>query len=312
MKEFQRSFQPVPMHMQQDESEALNVDWGSNEWGTHRFHIRQLLEHSLDLLPVKEKAVVLGAGNHGDVDLPALAEHFTQLTVLDTEENAIEEALGHQGTASGTIQSLTRMDYTGLDQIQFYETWEEMLLNQAPAAEMAAYIRDSAFQARRREALSGLRGSFSLVVSSAVHTQLFYVPALTQFAGYAAQYEQSEVRQIVDALTYLRNSLVADYNRLLVSLLKPGGRIVMWSDMIRLDEANQSLLEGLYALKTEGERISYLFKAFGQYGMEAAVLGLKDLHDRLLPQNQMFKCWVWLQSPEKQYVTAGFSAALRS
>lgn len=313
MREFQRSFQTLPLQVQQEEGQVPGMDWGSQEWGTHRYHIRQLIEHSMDGLTIKDQAIVLGAGNHGDADLPELSKHFTQVTVLDTETNSIEEIIGLQtGMAAGTIKSLTNIDYTGLDQILFYETWEEMLLNQTPASKMITYIRDCAFQSRRHEPLSHLKKSFSLVVSSAVHTQLFYIHALTQFAGYASQYNEQEVRQIVDALSYLRNSLIVDYNRLLLSLVKPGGRIVMWSDMIRLDSSNQSLLEGLYAIQTEDERIRYLFRAFGQYGMEAAVQGLKDLHDQLNPSAQMFKCWVWLQSPEKQYITAGFSASLRS
>ncbi|OXM86234.1 hypothetical protein CF651_11970 [Paenibacillus rigui] len=288
------------------------MDWGDKEWGTHRFHIRQLIEHSIGLLKVKDQVIVLGAGTHGDVDLPGLTEHFTEVTVMDTEDNVIEEVIGQSGgLASGRIKSFTNIDYTGLDQIQFYETWEEMLLNQAPAAEMAAFIRESAFRAKRNDVLPQWKKSFSLVISSSVHTQLFYIHALTQFAGYASQYAEQDIRQIIDALSALRNSLVTDYNRLLLSLLKPDGRVIMWSDMIRLDSSNQALLDGLYGLQTEDERIRYLFRAFGQYGMEAAVLGLKDFHDQLSPSTQMFKCWVWLQSPEKQYITAGFSASPR-
>ncbi|MDF2962884.1 MAG: hypothetical protein K0S39_4619 [Paenibacillus sp.] len=309
MREFHRS--PIHPAQHQQEQDAQNaVDWGSQEWGTHRFHIRQLLEHAMNLLPAKDKAAVLGAGNHGDVDLPELANRFSQVTVFDTEANSIEEVLEQSSPSiSAKVKSLTNVDYTCLDQVQFYETWEEMLLNQASASDMAAYLKDCAFAARRHEALPHLKKSFNLVVSSSVHTQLFYIHALSQFAGYAPQYTEQDIRQIIEALTYLRNNLVIDYNRLLLSLLKPDGKIVMWSDMIRLDEQNQELLDQLYALNTEAERISFLFRAFGQYGIESAVIGLKDLHDQMKQEGQLFKSWVWIPGNERKYIVAGFTGS---
>lgn len=312
MREFQRSFQPIQLQMHQEPIQEDAVDWGSKEWGTHRFQIRQLLNHALEQLQIKDKAIVLGAGTHGDVDLPELANHFMQVTVLDTEPNALEEIIESSGgLLSGKIKSLTNVDYTCLDQVQFYETWEEMLLNQAPAAEMAAFIKDCAFRVRHREAFPQWKKSFALVVSSSVHTQLFYIHALTQFAGYADQYAGSEVSQVIEALAYLRNSLITDYNRLLMSLLRPDGKLVVWSDMIRLNEHNESLLDSLYQLTTEEQRIHFLFQAFGQHGMESAVLGMKDIHDHLQSDNLMFKSWVWMTDQDKNYIAAGFSGSFR-
>ncbi|TDF96594.1 hypothetical protein [Paenibacillus piri] len=311
-----REFQQPPGHpaadqyVEQQGDYAESVDWGSQEWGTHRYHIRQLLEHAMDRLPVKEKVAVFGAGNHGDVDLPELAGHFSQVTVLDTEANSIEEVLTQSGAgASARVKSLTTVDYTCLDQIQFYETWEEMLLNRTPAAEMASYLKDCAFAVRKYEALPHLKKSFQLVVSSSVHTQLFYIHALSQFAGYAGQYEEQDVRLIIDALSFMRNNLILDYNRLLLSLLKPEGKLVMWSDMIRMDEANEELLEQLYGLQSESERIGYLFRAFGQYGIEAAVNGLKDLYEQMKQEGLLFKSWVWIPGKERKYIVAGISGS---
>jgi hypothetical protein len=306
MKDFHRSpIHPAQQYQQQLEAEDA-IDWGSQEWGTHRFHIRQLLEHVVDLLTGKEKAAVLGAGNHGDVDLPELAGRFAQVTVMDTEANSIEEVL-EVAYISNRVKSLTNVDYTCLDQIQFYETMEELFLNQETASKIVAYIRDSAFAVRKYEALPHLKRSFNLVVSCSVHTQLFYIHALSQFAGYASQYSEQEVRQIIDALAFLRNSLIADYNKLLLSLLKPDGKLVMWTDMIRLDEENASILDSLYELQTEPERIRFLFRAFGEYGMEAAVNGLKDLHGQLKQEAQLFKCWVWMPEQERRYIVAGIA-----
>ncbi|NHN28537.1 hypothetical protein [Paenibacillus agricola] len=310
MRGFHRTFQPIEYDQRQVGDSV--VDWGSQEWGTHRFHVRQLLEHAIDSLSIRDKAVVLGAGNHGDVDLPELANQFTQVTVMDTEANAIEEVLEQSGgVASTKVKSLTHIDYTCLDQIQFYETWEDLLINHAPAHEIYSYLKNCSFEVRKYEALPHLKKSFSLVISSSVHTQLFYINALTQFSVYVSQYNSQEIGQIIEGLMYLRNSLITDYNRLLVSLLKPEGKLVMWSEMIRLNEQNQIVLDNLHALHTEKERMAFLFRSFGEMGMEVAVLGLKGLYDQMKPEGQLFKSWFNLAGDEKQYLTAGFSGAVR-
>ncbi|CAG7621927.1 hypothetical protein ACFQI7_05265 [Paenibacillus allorhizosphaerae] len=311
MKEFERLMQPLNVEIE-PKGESLALDWGEHEYGTHRYHVRQLVEESVQRLARMEKAAVLGAGNHGEVDLPGLALHFQQVTVMDSEDNMLQEwlestgGMGHQ-----RVKSLTGVDYTGLDQISFYETYEELLQSGAAASELAGYLRDCAFQVRLHETMPHLKKTFSLVISSGVHTQLFYLYALTQFYSHMGRYSEPEVRQIVEALVYLRNSLVTDYNQLLLSLVKPDGRVAAWTEMIVLDEEKRWIADELYQMRTEGERRRFLFEAFGKYGLEAAVLGLKDLYDKLRPEQQLFHCWVWHTESGKACIAAGISGLPR-
>lgn len=283
------------------------LDWGEREWGTHRYHIRRMLEQSLELV-LPEKAAVLGAGNHGDVDLPDLCGKFQQVIVLDSEDNAIEDwAETAGGYVSSRLKSLKRAEYTGLDQTPYYETFEDLLLRQASGDEIAAFLRECAFQARRSEVLPQWKQSFSFVVSSGVHTQLFYVDALERFGAFAARYSETDIRKIAEALAYVRDSVIKDYNGLLVRLTKPDGRISMWTDVILLDEQRRWIAEELYRIEGEEKRRAFLFEAFGKYGMESAILGLKDLRDRLRPEQLQFHSWVWYTESGKVYIAAGLS-----
>ncbi|SDC77750.1 hypothetical protein SAMN02799630_01458 [Paenibacillus sp. UNCCL117] len=304
--------QQSPDANEEDQQAEEKLDWGEQEYGTHRYHVRRLVEDSIALLPLPEKAVVLGAGNHGDVDLPGMAKYFQQVTVLDTEDNMLEEWLEAGGGAvRNRVRSLSRVDYTCLDQISFYEKFEELLLSEASAAEIAAFIRDAGFQVHGHEAVPHLKKSFSYVVSSGVHTQLFYPDALLQFHSYMGRYAETDVRQILEALAYLRNSLVTDYNKLLLSLLKPAGRLAVWTDVIVLDAEKSWIAEELYENKTDAERTSFLFEAFGKYGMEAAVLGLKDLYDKIKPDQQLFRSWIGQADSGKRYLSVGLSGQAR-
>ncbi|MBP1156180.1 MULTISPECIES: hypothetical protein [unclassified Paenibacillus] len=313
MRDFPGIMQP-PFGGGEEQNTGIGaLDWGEQEWGTHRFHVRSLVQESIQLLAKPEKVVVLGAGNHGDVDLPGLAVHFQQVTVLDTEDNMLEEWLNETGgLAQSRLKSLTRVDYTCLDHISFYETFEEMLMNGVSGAEVAGYLRDCVFEARRNEALPHLNKSFSLVVSSGVHTQLFYIDALTQFYSHIERYGDQDIRLIMEALAYLRNNLMTDYNGLLLSLVKPEGRVTVWTDMILLDEDKKWIAEELSQPREDRERARFLFEAFGKYGMEAAVVGLKDLHDRLRPEKLLFRSWVWHTESGKTYIVAGLSGHPRS
>ncbi|WP_196426980.1 hypothetical protein [Paenibacillus validus] len=292
--------------------ENESLDWGEHEYGTHRYHVRRLVEDSISLLAKPEKAVVLGAGNHGDVDLPGLAVHFQQVTVLDTEDNMLEEWLDKTGgLAQSRLRSLTRVDYTCLDQISFYEKYEELLLNESSAADIAGFLRDASFQVNRHEVVPHLKKSFSFVMSSGVHTPLFYPDALLQFHGYMDRYNEADIRSILEALAYLRNSLITGYNRLLLSLVKPDGRVAMWTDMIVLDEERKWIADELYEDRTDEERTRFLFEAFGKYGLEAAVLGLKELHDKLKPDQLLFRSWIGHADSGKRYLTVGLSGKAR-
>ncbi|CAG7604852.1 hypothetical protein PAESOLCIP111_00743 [Paenibacillus solanacearum] len=312
MRDFERLMQPLNMDTPSEE-EGMALDWGEHEFGTHRYHVHRLVEASIQRLGRMEKAAVLGAGNHGDVDLPGLGLQFQQVSVMDSEDNMLQEWLETaDGMALHRIKSLTGIDYTRLDQISFYETYEEMLLSGAAAGEVTGYLRDCAFQVRLHETMPHVKKSFSLVVSSGVHTQLFYLYALTQFYSHMGRYSEPEVRQIMEALAYLRNSLVTDYNQFLLSLVKPDGRVTAWTEVIVLDEEKQWIAEELYRLETEGERRRFLFESFGKYGLEAAVLGLKDLHDKLRPEQQLFHCWVWHMDSGKACIVAGISGLPRT
>ncbi|MEK8129822.1 hypothetical protein WMW72_18115 [Paenibacillus filicis] len=304
--------QPQPELVEDEVPGEERLDWGEHEYGTHRYHVRRLIDDSISLLPLPEKAVVLGAGNHGDVDLPGLTKHFQQVTALDTEDNMLEEWLESVGgTVQNRLRSLTRVDYTCLDQMSFYEKFEELLLEGAAASDISAWIRDASFQVHRYEAVPHLKKAFSLVISSGVHTPLFYPDALLQLHPYLSRYSEGDVRQMLDALAYLRNSLITDYNRLLLSLLKPDGRIAMWTDIIVLDEERSWIADELYENQTGEERTSFLFEAFGKHGMEAAVLGLKDLHDKIKPDQQLFRSWIGHADSGKRYLSVGLSGQAR-
>lgn len=313
MRDFPGMMRPPFGDAQEPRAGIGALDWGEQEWGTHRFHVRSLIQESVQLLAKPEKVAVLGAGNHGDVDLPGLAVHFQQVTVLDTEDNMLEEWLNETGgLALSRLKSLTRVDYTCLDHISFYEKFEEMLMNGASGSDIAGYLRDCVFEVRRYEALPHLNKTFSLVVSSGVHTQLFYIDAMTQFYSHMERYGEQDIRQIIEALSYLRNGLMTVYNGLLLSLVKPDGRVAVWTDMILLDKDKKWIAEELSQPRGDRERASFLFEAFGKYGMEAAVIGLKDLHDRLRSEQLLFRSWVWHTESGKTYIVAGLSGRLRS
>ncbi|MCG7213906.1 hypothetical protein [Paenibacillus mucilaginosus] len=312
MRDFRWGMEPQLPADPAESIEKETLDWGEAEWGTHRYHIRRLIHDTIAQLGPREKAAVLGAGNHGDVDLPDVSTQFQGLTVLDTEDNVLEEVLESTGSsAAGRIKSLTRVDYTGLDQISFYERYEELLSGGAPADKLIAFLRDSAFEVRRIEIMPHLKKSFSLVVSSGVHTQLFYADALAQFHGYVEQYTEAERKAVIEAIRSLRNSLVTAYNQTLLSLLKPDGRIVVWTEMILVDESKEEVMEELNGKTLGSERTAYLFSVFGKYGIDAAVLGLKDLHDKLKTDQLLFRSWSWHTESGKRYLVAGMSGRAR-
>lgn len=88
---------------------------------------------------------------------------------------------------------LITADFTKLDQLDFYSKLQHLLDNKATESEICAQLAKSEDSLRKLDALPHLKGKFPLVISSAVYTQIFYMQALSLFAGHIERYTQEEL-----------------------------------------------------------------------------------------------------------------------
>jgi hypothetical protein len=164
---------------------------------------------------------------------------------------------------------------------------------------------------RKLEVLPHLKGKFPLVISSAVYTQIFYMQALSLFAGHIERYTEEEITRILQSLHILQNTVITSYNDLLVSMLAPNGTILVWSDVAKI-AADGQFEERLQSLQTESERMDFVLNEVRNRGREEAVFGLEDLQNRLAEEEEVFHYWIWPYSKKNYCLAFGILGKVKS
>jgi hypothetical protein len=259
------------------------------------------------------EVAVLGTGNWEDIDLVDIAARSSKVVYLDAGHTGSQTAVQNiSGVLANKISVKNNVDFVGLDKLQFQERFQGLLEDGANAEKLVVFLRETADQVENAAAAAEQDVKrYSVVISSAVYTQLFYIDALLLLAPYMDRYAASEVGKVTGQLAQVRSRMVEAYNRYLFSLVKPGGYIVIWTEMMKVDEHTQAFMDELYMERTEKARVRRLFTAFGKYGMEAAIVGLKHAFDGMNPDKVHFTTWLWPLSAEKQFVAAGLLGELK-
>jgi hypothetical protein len=278
------------------------------KWMSHRQEIKYLIENSLGEFHAKDEAIILGAGNCDDLDLDYLAARFNRVTLADIDNDSMQVSVnGLDPQLQLRIKCLDSLDFTGLDQIDFYARFQNLLDQQASAAQLAAFLQEASAEVVKKPVLAQYKKRYTAVISSAVHTQLFYLHALSMFAIYAKLYVKNDVKRIVEGIAALRDIILRQYNEMLFALARSDGAVVMWTDIILLDTQTEFIKESIYALSNEEKRAQFMLRLMGSYGIDSAVLALQDMHDKMAVEGKLLRSWVWPFSAEKQFITVGIS-----
>ncbi|WP_240417883.1 hypothetical protein [Paenibacillus periandrae] len=281
------------------------------DWEGHRQEINLLISRSLADGYQRNRAIVLGAGNCDDLDLYYFCNIFEQMTLVDIDALSLQEGVNRLAPELlDRIQLLGNIDFTKLDQVNFYSRFNDLLERKALTTEISCFLTQTPSEIVRCSLLEPWRGQYSVVISSAVYTQIFYIHVLTLLAVHASSYTAEEITVLMDGLKTLRDCMVKAYNDLMLDLLEEGGTIIAWSDVVKFDEQSPFPEEQFYAINNEMERMQFMFDLASKQGREAALTGLHDLHGRLHSQDRQFACWIWPYSSNRQYITFGISGKI--
>jgi hypothetical protein len=285
----------------------------AGRWMSHRQEIKHLIECSLTSFQPKDEVIILGAGNCDDFDLYDLAERFHSIILADIDNDSMQTAISElDPKLQLSIKCLDSIDFTGLDQVNFYDRFQSLLDNQVPAVRLITFFQEIMIEVAQKPILAHLKKRYAAVISSAVHTQLFYLHALSVFAIYAKLYVKNDVKQIVESIAELRDFLLRQYNELIFSLASPIGVVIMWTDIVLLDTQTEFIQEMIYSLSNEAERAQFMLRIMGSYGIESAVLALQDMNDKMAVEGKLLRSWVWPFNAEKQFITVGISGRAKA
>jgi hypothetical protein len=246
---------------------------GRDLWERYAVHRRHLTEAVL-ALGSGGRLCLLGAGNANDYDLPALAERFDELHLVDIDPASLSRATGRQpAPVRNKMRSHAPIDLSGL----FHQ--------------LDLGARDDLVEAGVKDVLGRLPAGFDVVVSGCVMSQISW--SFARIGG-----EDLELR------TRLEQAMVNVHLRTLLSLVRPGGVALLAADLVSTDNYALDELPADADLRALVDTLAASRQAYAVSNPELLQQVLR--RDRqlreLLASQEIGAPWLWTGSHDRTYL----------
>lgn len=233
------------------------------------------------------RACLLGAGNCLDLDLPALAQRFAEVHLVDIDAMALRAAVQAQPReVRERLVIHAPVDLSGL--LDKLERWKRFEVTQSELLEH-----------HRRTALSLAQklGKFDVVLSGSFITQM----QLSVLNGMGEQHQLFDAVRHVLAVTHLHT---------LYELTSPGGKALLVTDAV----SNQSYPE-LDQLPSDSNPLQVLKEAIAAerlfYIARPGLYHMLQRQDPLLARNTTLSApiaaWLWQNGPGLRFLVYGMT-----
>ena len=286
----------------------------TTRWKEHRNKICELMSYSLkgecDIntydtdINNERKIIVFGAGRCEDLDFNYLDNKFSEIHLVDIDEKTLISSIEKlPNSIKNKIKVLEGFDFSGLDKFNYYEKLKG-LIEEGKVKKIIKYIRKTAQQINSYDNIERIRHKYDVVMSTAVYTQLCYIPSLFIIMPKVSNFTKSEINMIKKELVYLTNIVVKKYNDLLTSSVINGGSVIAISDILEL--SNNMPYKNEVISKNQSIRnlaVESLLKA--GYGLVGGEYGIKDISGKLIEQTVKSEEWIWNFSSNRKFLARG-------
>jgi hypothetical protein len=248
---------------------------GRDLWDRYAIHRKHLTDAVLAL--GTGRLCLLGAGNANDYDLPALAERFSEIHLVDIDPAALARATNRQpAPVRNKLKSHAPVDLSGL----FHQLDAGRLPDQEQLVERGL-----------KDVLGRLPADFDVVVSGCVMSQISW--SFARIGG-----------DEMDLRTMLEQAMVNVHLRTLLALARPGGAALLAADLISTDNypvdeiATGTDLRALMATLS-ADRLVY---AVSNPELIQQMLRRDRQLRALCQSNEIGEPWLWTGSHDRTYL----------
>lgn len=256
-----------------------------HKWEKYRAEIYRFVSQES---PKDSDCLVVGAGNLNDIDLSSFLTHFTSLTCLDIDGQATLLGLQQQGVGEGKKIRSIEADVSGLPD-SFFD-----VVSQKIGSEDFLGLQQYLDEVELEPNLSGLAGQkFDAVLVSALYSQLVLPQVIQLLSSKSSQsFIDSVVRLILDFMPRFLHRL----NTLFYELMKPGGHMIVWSDLLEFRKEDP-VLHDLLSHIDDKEFIGGFYDSYvAQYGRGISSFGMDNLFERLEILESKWLLWPFDES----------------
>jgi hypothetical protein len=251
-------------------------------------HRRRLMAAILDVAPPTEtgRLCLLGAGNCNDVDLPALAQKFSEIHLVDLDAGAVKRAV--EGQSAELRQRLTTrapVDLSGL--LKVVDDWRKG----ATLAQIEAAIAPAV-----QRIVTSVPGTFDVVASCCVLTQIGH--GITTILG-----------PTHGGLADAHQAGAVAHLRAMAGLLSPGGHGVFITDLV---SSETYPLEELAPGRDFKELVADLVRDGNHFkGVNPLMLQRILRRDAILSKTiappRLIEPWLWRAVQARTFLVNGFA-----
>lgn len=242
-------------------------------WSAYRRDIAAFIDRT----GPRGSVIVFGAGALNDVDLPYLCETFGEVVLTDADVKSIGEGIARQGIGDVPREKIeiVQCDYTGAAAFGLFEKLESLAKDAVPADAIAAYIGEAFHMMHGGEELRDRR--FDFVYACPVYTQLVYtqIEVFLKILYEYGLYPYDELNRIITAAHHHMQYLLGNYNDLMLSVLKDGGRIMVLTDIMEMARGGGMCRE-VERLLEDGDTAG-LERRIRDEGLDFGIAGRDDL-----------------------------------
>jgi hypothetical protein len=249
-------------------------------------------------------AIIFAAGECNDLDLEKITDKFDRVVLTDVDTTSIYEGIKRQNISQDVQDKLKvkHVEYTGLAELKFFETLADIVSKAKPLRQVILHIQTLEDMVFDPQPFSELQGKFDFAICSPAYTQLVYtqMEVLLQVIKRFDVYSDIEIEQLNQTVYRKVPGIIARYNDLVLSTLKPDGRVIMLTDVVEIPQGHKMITQLQARLAQKKVDHHELFKFVRDFGLELGVTGYQDLKKKVQLTDAAFMLWPF--DEHKQYL----------
>ena len=254
---------------------------------SYREHLDTMVRSVLREMVTTKQAIVIGAGNCTDVSLPIFLEFMEQVTLTDIDQQAMEQCAKMRRNIA-TIA----VDYTGFSDIHFFELFAEKMWSAKTDLDVEQIVTDALLQTEGFTFLSPLHQQNDLVFVSPIYTQLLFHQVQHELYGLLADgYSEPLARRMSETMLQAMPTILERFNNNLIRLLKPGGTLLVLSDIFEMQEGSEFHRKIVHSIKQKDVMDEIYRQYQSTYGFGLGDYGLYDLNQKLEQKKSRWLLW---------------------
>ena len=272
-----------------DVNNSGDLDRKYSEWTEYRNRISGFISDTIKNKKL-ENIFVMGAGECNDVDLHFLSSRFEKIVLCDIDVQSIHDGVKRQSIADidGDRISTVKADFTGLEEIEFFEKLSQMTSRKESTEVISKYIGEATESIKVENILREHCSKYDAVLALPTYTQLAYtqMETLLRILYEYSIYPIDDLNKILTAMHHAMPKLIDNYNELILSVLKDEGMLIVLSDVMEITDRNT-----LDSISDKLGETRYIKQYLDNDSTEFGMMGIEKIQTRIETTNYRYDIW---------------------